>query len=186
MNILTRLSGQGTYLGVTLLGHDACVFSTMPSNANPCSKYGCTNLRSSRVFELPLLYSFANFFVRSHLKTFIHQEWFRVFPWERKPLPRCQLSWKSGRRLLTGRLRRLPLGPMTGVRLSGRRQRREAGSGAISGGGRHLAVRQQKRSSGMLSSVAAYSGPGRDPDMEPHSAVGPLQLRFSPYAFNGG
>ncbi|XP_025150028.1 proteasome subunit beta type-1 isoform X2 [Bubalus kerabau] len=38
----------------------------------------------------------------------------------------------------------------------------------------------------MLSSVAAYSGAGRDLAMEPHSSVGPLQLRFSPYAFNGG
>ena len=41
-------------------------------------------------------------------------------------------------------------------------------------------------SHGMLSSVAAYSGAGQDLAMEPHSSVGPLQLRFSPYAFNGG
>uniref|UniRef100_A0A2K6FEN5 Proteasome subunit beta type-1 n=1 Tax=Propithecus coquereli TaxID=379532 RepID=A0A2K6FEN5_PROCO len=38
----------------------------------------------------------------------------------------------------------------------------------------------------MLSSAATFSGPGRDQWMEPHSAAGPLQLRFSPYAFNGG
>ncbi|XP_070952247.1 proteasome subunit beta type-1 isoform X2 [Macaca nemestrina] len=38
----------------------------------------------------------------------------------------------------------------------------------------------------MLSSVAMYSAPGRDLGMEPHGAAGPLQLRFSPYAFNGG
>lgn len=62
----------------------------------------------------------------------------------------------------------------------------ETGSGAISGRGSHLAVRQQEWSRGMLPSVAAYSGADRDLAMEPHSAVGPLQLRFSPYAFNGG
>nr|XP_005908738.2 PREDICTED: proteasome subunit beta type-1 [Bos mutus] len=62
----------------------------------------------------------------------------------------------------------------------------ETGSGTISGRGSHLAVRQQERSHGILSSVAAYSGAGRDLAMEPHSSVGPLQLRFSPYAFNGG
>ncbi|KAL0622816.1 Proteasome subunit beta type-1 [Plecturocebus cupreus] len=38
----------------------------------------------------------------------------------------------------------------------------------------------------MLSSTAVCSGPGRNLEMEPHSAAGPLQLRFSPYAFNGG
>lgn len=37
----------------------------------------------------------------------------------------------------------------------------------------------------MLSSAAASWGPRRDLGMEPHSA-GPVQLRFSPYAFNGG
>ncbi|KAF6073019.1 proteasome 20S subunit beta 1 [Phyllostomus discolor] len=37
-----------------------------------------------------------------------------------------------------------------------------------------------------MSSCAAVSwGPSRNPVMEPHSA-GPVQLRFSPYAFNGG
>uniref|UniRef100_G3RUG3 Proteasome subunit beta n=1 Tax=Gorilla gorilla gorilla TaxID=9595 RepID=G3RUG3_GORGO len=38
----------------------------------------------------------------------------------------------------------------------------------------------------MLSSTAMYSAPGRDLGMEPHRAAGPLQLRFSPYVFNGG
>lgn len=51
--------------------------------------------------------------------------------------------------------------------------------------GRHLAVRQQERVSAMLSSAAVSWGAGRDLAMEPHS-VGPVQLRFSPYAFNGG
>ncbi|XP_021572991.1 proteasome subunit beta type-1 isoform X3 [Carlito syrichta] len=38
----------------------------------------------------------------------------------------------------------------------------------------------------MSSSALLYAGPGRDLGMEPHGAAGPLSLRFSPYAFNGG
>lgn len=74
MNILTRLSGQGTYLGVKLLGRDVCVFSTMSSNASPFSKYSCTNLHSNRVFEFSLLHSFSNFFVSSDFKISTHHE----------------------------------------------------------------------------------------------------------------
>uniref|UniRef100_A0A9L0J9G5 Proteasome subunit beta n=1 Tax=Equus asinus TaxID=9793 RepID=A0A9L0J9G5_EQUAS len=38
----------------------------------------------------------------------------------------------------------------------------------------------------MLSSAARLPCSGRDPALEPHGAAGPVQLRFSPYAFNGG
>uniref|UniRef100_A0ABI7YWB6 Proteasome 20S subunit beta 1 n=1 Tax=Felis catus TaxID=9685 RepID=A0ABI7YWB6_FELCA len=38
----------------------------------------------------------------------------------------------------------------------------------------------------MLSTAAGCWGPGRDLAVEPHSAAGPLEMRFSPYAFNGG
>ncbi|XP_043448756.1 proteasome subunit beta type-1 isoform X2 [Prionailurus bengalensis] len=38
----------------------------------------------------------------------------------------------------------------------------------------------------MLSTAAGCWGPGRDRAVEPHGAAGPLEMRFSPYAFNGG
>lgn len=38
----------------------------------------------------------------------------------------------------------------------------------------------------MLSSVASYPGRGRDPALQPDCVAGPVQQRFSPYAFNGG
>jgi hypothetical protein len=59
------------------------------------------------------------------------------------------------------------------------------GSGATSGRRRHLAVRQQEKSA-MLSSAATSWGPDRELGMESHLAAGPIQWRFSPYAFNGG
>ena len=63
-----------TYLGVKLLGHDVCVFSTMSSSASAFPKYGCTNLHSNRLFEFPLLHSFSNVFVSSDFKISIHHE----------------------------------------------------------------------------------------------------------------
>lgn len=38
----------------------------------------------------------------------------------------------------------------------------------------------------MWSAAVMSAGPGRDLPLEPHAGAGPVQLRFSPYAFNGG
>nr|XP_042117885.1 proteasome subunit beta type-1 isoform X2 [Peromyscus maniculatus bairdii] len=63
--------------------------------------------------------------------------------------------------------------------------------GAGRGGGRkwtcpggHFAVRQQEF--GAMLSTAAHRDPDRELAMGPHGSAGPVQLRFSPYAFNGG
>lgn len=48
----------------------------------------------------------------------------------------------------------------------------------------HFAVRQQEL--GAMLSTAAYRDPDRELVMGPQGSAGPVQMRFSPYAFNGG
>lgn len=50
--------------------------------------------------------------------------------------------------------------------------------------GGHLAVRQQE--SGAMLAMNAYRRFDRELALEPQGSAGPVKMRFSPYAFNGG